>query len=551
MTYGDISADPSIANVDLTSDYCWGNWATNASMAGSLAPFFAARPWGGLSVSATGLLNGITGTIASQKFTGAPAGYSNYDPTWVTALGLLLSNEWVKDTTTLETAFLLRAVIDPNGVSNAQLVDPLGSPLSMMGVPPNYPLNPNSDPSAPPTYYSDVDSPRGAEADFPNDYLTRRMFWRSHLPETCSETPISTLSALRNRCDASAANGGDPDACTACVEAVESHVPTCGAPTTAGGQKMFGPSKCMAVNAESGGMPASWSDPTSRWGTLPDYGTCLSPNLVAIEFCTGTVGAVNINSSPGVPADQQGPTNAQDPGGAPLVGDRDYMLELAGLDEQVQSQCLASLPDPNAPAPNFATVHVSKSYRIALVHSEGDPNSPTPDVLVNAFDTTTKESEQSLGMMNGLAECELLTTSTAETDIAQQSLGTLPLESDVQHTAYQFYYPSGAFDLGIQYCGTTRRYTLWNRTCKDVLGQFPQLRSGGIDLQQPPGLFGGTEAGYQDFTLPGGEQRCAMLEKPPPYDRTSSCRGGTYCNSSDLCVPAVRNAPPIRYLSWW
>jgi hypothetical protein len=274
-------------------------------------------------------------------------------------------------------------------------VEPLGVPV--------LPLAANSVNTAnPPASFSDQ---LGAS---PNDLYVRRMFWRSHLPETCAEVTASTLTNLQTRCTNAASLGGDPEACTAYVEAAELFVPGCGVPGISGTQFVgsIETSKCGSVGASQSGLPAAWSDPSLRWIDTQISGfVCKSPQLTAVEYCTGTTGAVG----------EFGTFN----GGSPTADPRDTIVASILSQTFIPSACQSSGSSTNLLS--------TATRRVALVHTEGDPLRPTPELLVNAFDATTTETDGT--QQNGI--CPISTTVASKAWEPSQLNPSLPTEWDV------------------------------------------------------------------------------------------------------------------------
>ncbi len=562
----------AIDGVDPAGPDCWNNWATNDSMEGALAPLFYSRNWPGRPgnpllqqalQSLTPLFNIVISSLAvNQKFGVAPE-QNQYDQTWLKSLGTLLAAQSLLDTIVLEANMVAGALTNPNGTDVAQMSS---QKLTMLNVPSWTPP-----PSGPPIYYADVATPRGSEADFPGDYVVRRMFWRSHLREMCAEVDPTTLTTLRNRCINAGGAGGDPEACTACVESAEPQIPTCQPVTIAGFDFVghLGQSKCSALTGTTQpGLPLEWSmtdfaendacpsctgPANSRWQLVGGIGpNCIPPQLAAIEFCTGTEGTYNPVALPGQTATFNG---------GPLLGDPNDVVVLNTIqNSQANSACLSQVPDPNLPPPSPFLLN-DTMYQVGLVHTEG--SAVTPETIVTAYQLHRQEADgQSTGTPGGFTECTMQVTfdSNAPWDDALPPISnvTPPGAANAQTTMSVLPYPGAPFERGLGLCGTTQRFSLWDRTCSDVATKFPGL---GIDLSLGSGLQADRAlvgSGYEDFAFQGifggQEARCAVVE--PRSDVASTlthvCHSPGYaCNSGNLCVPSQGLPPNIFYLLSW
>lgn len=393
-----------------------------------------------------------------------------------------------------------------------------------------------------PSDYADRAVPRGAQ--FASDYYVQHLFWRSHLKETCSEVlttdqnhPVNAITSLKNRCIDAAPLGGDPEACTACVEALEPLVPTCGT-----GYRTLGQSKCQAlVGTPISSLDSSLTDPVSRWMN----GNCIKASVAAMDYCTGTVPTNVLNPlHPGFPFHNPGLVYA-DPSDA-------IFMTQEGNPTYEQSACTADLNGPSLPLSARVQLPTSK-FRIALMRTEGATTGVTPEWMMTAYDANSKFTEIALEPnADGSPECQGDYELSVQ-PVAAQSLGSLPAGSDLQRTGV---FADGEYDLGFQFCGTTQRQTVWNRSCQDTIKYLNGL---GVNFPQPkvagtPSLaVDGYQYTEQSFPTPGNptttEYRCTLVEPRSPYSR--KCAGGFQCNSADVCVPITNPPPNITYLSWW
>lgn len=566
----------AIDGVDPSGPDCWNNFATNDSMEGALAPLFYSRNWPGLPgnpllqqalQSLTPLFNIAISYMAVDATFGKAPQQNQYDPTWLKDLGSLLAAQSLLDTIVLEATMVVGALANPEGTDVAQMSTPLSQKLTMLNVPSWTPPV-----SGPPTYYADVATPRGSEADFPGDYVVRRMFWRSHLREMCAEVDADTLASLRSRCINSAGVGGDPEACTACVESAEPQIPSCQPVTVVGtafvGQ--LGPSKCAALTGTTQpDLPDEWSatdfaqnpqctsctgPANSRWQMVAQLDpSCVPPQLAAIQYCTGTEGSFDPLALPG---------ETQTFDGGPLLGDpADVAVLSAVQNTPTNSACLSAIPDPNEPSPPSPFVLNETTYQVGLVHTEG--STVTPETIVTAYQLHRREADGPVtALPGGQAECTMQVTfdSNAPWDDAASpvSTATAPVTADAQATMFDSPYTGAPLERGLAFCGTSQRFSLWDRSCADVLSAFPQLGvnlSLGSGLQADRALVG---SGYEDLAFTGvnneEEARCAVVE--PRSDVVSSfthvCKSPGYeCNSGELCVPSQGIPPNVFYLLSW
>ncbi|HEY2511065.1 MAG TPA: hypothetical protein VGI39_09425 [Polyangiaceae bacterium] len=518
----------SIDSIDPSSDFCWGQWATNQSMLGALAPFFVSRMWGPL-----GLIGDVVAPFANllvvsklpEKFESTPG--SSFTPEYLSDVLSLYSDQWVLETIQLQNMFTLNDIVDgDDDTSTAQLNGPLG-PLKLLGVAPNHLVNPA--PGLPPSTYADRSAPpRADESSYPQDYFVQRMFRRSHLAETCTESSAGAVAALRQRCVEAAASGGDPEACTACVEAAEPHMPVCN------GSAAVTPSKCAAIGAETTGYPPEWSDPTWRLRPLGEFdeGGCESASDEAVMYCTGT--------------------DLRDNGAWGLAESRDFVFTQTLESYQSPSQCYAPA---TAGTPQTPLYIQASTQQVAVVKYEGDPAFQAPGPLVTALKVDWTENEEVIG--DNLCKSFMTTSLDA---VTQSVVAPFPMMFDTG-TADQALIGNPWTDLDMATCGAQQRYTLWNRTCDQVVHNYAAMGSF-VDLSQTHGLAADRQAngwGFEDSTFAnnaGGlgsgtdvpEVRCAIVE-PRKYDR--ACPGGLVCGAGDLCVPALSHPVVSSYLSYW
>ena len=476
-------SDPNLAPAQFDS-YCFGQLATNDSMNGALGALYLSRnldfvqpPWPGNPVTRAALFSFINTILVGQRANQVAFPDAVDGNAFVESLALKLSSE----VNNLGGVFAAAALVNPKGTDSAQLIGADKLPLTLLGTPPN------ADPGAgvKPATYVDEASPRGNATDYPQDHYVRRMFWRAHLEDVCDDGTI--VRTLRNRCIAGAAVGGDPEACTACVDIAESHVPTC---AVTGGTGLIGASKCAAVGGPiASGLPPAWFDGQGRFqstscGNAPHY-------WLAMSYCTGT--------TPSRWSASYGQTDLQ----------------------EIGSTTSACNPARKLPAVR---------ERVAIARVEMNDRHQTTRPIVTAFEQVRTYKETT--------DCTPYSTTDRDSDL-EKILG-LPVWEDALRSKPLIIADDTLVGLDpykLPMCGMTQRVSWWNRDCATVLG-LPTLAV-------PPNATGTQKfnpaTGYEAFSLSDvppyqNEQRCSLREI---RQFTPSCESPlSVCNSSGLCVPA-------------
>lgn len=570
----------TIDSIDPNGPDCWNNWATNDSMEGALAPLFYSRQWPGLPGNAalqqlfqslSPVFNTIVSYMAVKSKFGTTLAANQYDPNWLQALARLLSGQAILDNVALEATMFASALTDSQGTGIAQMGSPVATPgITMLGVPS---WNPPAS-TTPPAYYADQATPRGS--NFPTDAIMGHMFWRSHMREGCTENDATTIAGLRARCMQGALNGGDPEACTACVEAAEPQIPTCAPMQVIDSIETgeLGPSKCEALTGglPNTNLPLEWFDASfaqnepcpspaanpactgnanARWvmtgPTLVPQ--CIPPQLEAIEYCTGTEGSTDPSAF-----------GQMYEGGALLADPTDHVvLNPIGSPQVTNSACDSYAAGQNQPPQPYQLSDTI--FQVALLHSEGV--GVTPETIITAYQLERKETDK---QPLQLPECTMQVAFGSNAPFADapppvpDGPYTAPAVSDAQSMLYYTPYIGAPFERGLGMCGTTQRFSYWDRSCADVLENFPQL---GVPLDTGEGLQVGRTTygyGYQDFTFTGqfGEQqsRCALVEprsdspQRSPFNHVCNSQGFV-CNSGGLCVWDQGNGLNVNYLLSW
>jgi hypothetical protein len=550
--------DPNSVNV-MTD--CFQQRVTNDSMFGSIGPFYMHRKWDAAGANYSDAIVPIILRLA------------NIFARRSVASGIVFADD--KDGAQFSNALAARIQADMDDVTlqfsihaekrgqetqAAQLIrpgtTPLG-PIGFLGVAPNAPA-----PSPIPATFSDTFAPvRSAPAQDDGTVATyaARVFWRSHLAESCQDA--DAVPVLRDRCVNAAAGGGDPDACTACVSLAELWVKPCGF------DAVLGQSKCEMVGqtAHSTKLPAFWFDKAActcqpALGTLDPHS---DPNCgwstyrLATEYCTGTTA---------------------------------YSGGLGVMP--------VSLDTTSSPPIDVYRISVFDDFD-ALTFPPGLDSSPHRlRPMISAYHETI--TWNSVPATNAVGQSFANTNAVADRDaVLAQMLSPLPLYNDASQ-GYRALVGRWEY-ASVPMCGQTQRYSFWNKGCGYVLGSYvlnvpAGLADGSIDLptgaffmthtgpsiiepEQPP--LGGTpdastidasdaagadsSAGAADATDGSATSATAEINGPPAprcsvreaRTFTPACAGAAMCGSGGACVfaRAASNgalvtplAPPVQVL---
>jgi hypothetical protein len=491
--------------VDPLSDYCWDHLVTNESMAAAIGPTYAMWDYGDLSPSQTTaavqnamLMNSINAVLIANRATqvGLPF-HGNVTLKGTANQTLFLSATSARmnaDTLRLNLFLAGNAAQNPGGVESARLASKDGTKLSFLTVPPA--VSPPV--GATPTAYADVASPR-APSEHPFDRYVSQMFWRAHLEEVCQDN--SVVATLRDRCVMAAPGGGDPEACTACVEIAEAHIPSCDRMSSPG----LGESKCSALGAGgTGGLPPSWFDSSARFEE-PAIKCGYPTRGLAFRYCTGTEEPMLGNDSQG-----SGATN------------------LTSL-ETTDSQCGVDVGGGTV-LPH----HLGRNrLRRGVVDSELNPLYQTPNAMIVAVEGDQFANEWVTKGSGGMETNTCYPVVTTDFDgTAQARLGALPLWNNASHGDPALVWPE---TMTIGYCGMTQRASLWNRSCDDVAALYGDALSYGAS--QGNGVYDAA-SGFESFdtTVAGKpeEKRCSLREARQFVPR---CASGM-CDSGGVCIGA-------------
>lgn len=531
---------------DPTSDVCWTHWATNHSMLASLSPLNLSRDFRG-GVPDRSTVNKFVHWWLVNQIVDKRIEFVTLARDMDTLRFLRALRDRVEtDLLRLEIGVSARAFEDPNGDASARMS---ASSLAMVKPKPNCEstepdggarvpdaecfLNvaPN-DASAELAPFYDVGTPRPG---VPSDLFVSRAFWRSHIRETCAaatqsvtlpDTGVkrSAMEELRDRCVRGAAKGGDPEACTQCVDMAELHIPQCGIGTDAFGT--IGQSKCRAVDAsfDASLLPPLWSDGSAR-RAMADKSACGQPSYnFAVSYCTGTALGVNGYSSV-LSNEPVGLSKCQSVD--PLTGvlKRRTLfktrLRVAAIRQEVglvvdRGDGMGKLEGSSQSVPSPWVVAFEK-----LLEDLEDPETCRPLLRDSLDNLLTAGPLQGLPLYNGTG------TGTAP-DLLEPAL------------------ISGRDPLALIPCGVYQRHSFWNQSCETVDSQWPIP-------SKPTGLSGlyDPDTGFQAFTsdlpAPSTAHRCSLRESrffKPECSAQSSLGDGPsmprVCTTSGMCSAGVR-----------
>jgi hypothetical protein len=342
------------------------------------------------------------------------------------------------------------------------------------------------------------------------------------------EGASTAVAVLKTRCIAAAAGGGDPDACTSCVDAAEIHVPFCGT------DGVLGQSKCQMLNAEG--------DTTS-----------LPPEWFNAGFC-------HCNPQPDNP----------DPRSDPQCGykSRAKAFEYCTGTSPVGALGVAQLSSNSPALPEVNT------YRIGVwTPVQGIAFPPPPDnaqrlrPMVTAYEETVTFGSVTASDQNGKAFSNSEITSTRDDVLAEMlgGPGGLPLYSDKSQGYLALM--NRWEDVAVPTCGQQQRMSFWNVDCNTVVNQYNMSLTTGAQPLPPAGsdTDGGsifvqdgvadpvtgsyflTHTGPSIVVDPNAGNRTNGAPVPRCSIREArtfvpACAGGAVCTSGGSCVFARSDA---------
>jgi hypothetical protein len=321
QAHGKAPAKPALNGIHPSDDGCWVQRATNESIFGAYGVLPVAYASDAESIEVqTFLAIQVNDAILDDRKNATGFAFDNInskDPAEKARAAdrenfiQSLKGKLNVDSEVLGNQYRFNAAKNPTGTESAQgfIHGHPGATISMLGVEPADAPPPPAHPGdavLPPVPYADKwlaqETAAGALPDSGTlDSAISRLFWRGNLERTCRTSVANgaqELLSLQARCIAASAHQGDPNACTACVELAEPHIPMCPFSGLPYEQK----SKCSVLGADSiesppDGLPKWWfnfpfrvsptTDPDPSWPHSSED-LCNSSIDVAEEWCTGT-----------------------------------------------------------------------------------------------------------------------------------------------------------------------------------------------------------------------------------------------------------------------
>lgn len=531
--HGEPVPDPSLADVDPDGEECWDHWATNQAMRASLGAFGYAY-----SVDAVVHVNNlINSTILENRVSklafvkDEQTSLPHYAERRADRVAFLaqLSEQMNRDLAAVQGAYLENERVDPTGVQSALGIDPGGQAITMFGVagvdtppPPS-----GSEPPAPPTDYADQLVKQDASDYAPSDAglpgnAMSQLFWRGNVERTCRTSLLNNaqeLLLLREKCTAKAAGGGNPDACTACVQIAELHVPN-----LSHGQNIdipVGDSKCSALGVTPkaqvpAGLPAWWFDNYYRWtgkhpGDVvqhPAEGLDHPAFDIALTWCTGA----ELRASVG--------------GGLPLGDDMTYAASdngwLPARDSETSFEPTTTMSCPDGFGGQFSVGYgiSHRRHAQAFIEEYNLTSANWVFPIVTALDYTSETRP--------VGQCGSERIDSRETRF-KDSVGGVEIyvsPSKVSH------FGGGAAGISAPRCGVRQRLYYWNRPCSTALQNWPY---------ETPAAFNfffankrGMEVDQLEYGQDGDSANdyCLLRE---PRSLVGLCPDGMKCNPDGEC----------------
>lgn len=508
-----VADPPSIPLIDPLSDECWDHWATNQTMLGAIGPVdlvdFLYRGQIAVDkvVTPALLMGATTGALIytrGYQQPNFPRGRSSEDPEEQVLIHdrdvflERLAARTQLDFLNLATSYAQNAFNSPDGVESAKGIGPNGEPITMLSVPPMETNNPR--PAIPNVHY--LDPPNGTLG------MARKVLWRSDIENVCRTSTANgsaVLLNLRDQCRGLAAQGGDPDSCTACVELAEMHIPRCSRVNPEAPENFT--SKCSTLGVEDvqsppAGLPAWWFKARLRTqsGAVADAESIIQPSdcgfdpyFPAFHWCTGT----------------------QDP-----VAEEGTLTATATLKTEEVTLCGDAARPPTL-------------QRIGVVQMEVAENdgqvSPFLRPVVAAFEMPVKSVEQASAP--GLPSCSWRVTSPFF-DRVKAGVAPAQLWDNELAGVRQLYRKSDLYQMMVPRCGTVQRASWWNRPCPVALALLGQPADAPADYNSPTGEMH-SNLGYT--------QSCYVREK---RELVADCPGSMVCAASGQCS-GVGVAPQV------
>ena len=445
-----------------------------------------------------------------------------------------LGDRMNRDMGLVQSAYLDNEKAAPKGVDSAKGLRRDGRPISMLGVspidtPPAAPVGPDAEPPTPPMDYADRLVKQDASDYAPSDAgspsnAMSQMFWRANVERTCRTSLMNNaqeLLLLREKCMAKAAAGGNPDACTACVEIAELHVPN-----VTFGQNInvpVGDSKCSALGVTAkgqvpAGLPAWWFDNYYRWnGRYADnfvwYGAggLDHPGFdVALTWCTGAEWrGSEYGFGVGVVGSQDLTDAASDDGWLPA------------RDSEISFEPTTTMTYPDALGQSITYSYGISHRRHAQAFIE-EFNRTTPNwvfPIVTAVDYTSE--------IRPVGQCgfERVDSRTKRFEDGVGDAAIYVPQSKVSH------WFGGAAGISAPRCGVRQRMYFWNRPCSTAVQGWKFPLPATFNRFDP---VAGTEVDQLEY---GQDEDPAndycLLREPRSFVET--CPDGMKCSADGEC----------------
>lgn len=548
--HGEPTPNPTLDGIQPGGDGCWDHWATNQSMRAALGVLSYAYD-NTTQLKAANLANEL---VLKDRASGlsfvkdSDTSVPHYTERradrdhFIAQLGERMN----QDLADVQIAYIQNVAEDPDGLKSAHGIGPDGLPITMLGVGPidTPPASSGDATPDPPTDYADRLVKQDASDYAPSDAgspsnAMAQLFWRGNVERICRTSLLNNaqqLLSLREKCIAKAAGGGDPDACTACVQIAELHVPN-----VSYGPNVdipVGDSKCSALGASpkgqaSGGLPGWWFDNYYRLNGI-HQGEPVVNGLagglgypafdVALTWCTGA----ELRESQGgaLPGQDDLTFTASDDGWLPA---RDSEISYEPTTEMF---CTDDFGNP------FATKYGISHRRYAQAFIE-DYNRASQNwvfPIVTAVDYTSE------WIPFGQCGAQRIDSRTKRFESAagvQNGLVYVP-QSKVSHAH------GGAAGVSAPRCGVRQAMYYWNRPCQTALEHWKFLQPPTFNTFFPEQ---GTEADQIEYGQDGDPANdFCLLREPRTFAETCpdnmKCSSDGECSSDDQAAVVNLFPPP-------
>lgn len=442
--------------------------------------------------------------------------------------GGLLGRRMILDTIHAAAQFRVNVFFGSTTVAaarrNARLRDAKDNSINMLGVPPSgdYLVQPR-DVGTPVASYVDV-----SVDDYESFRAPQQVFWRGRVREICDYTHQnwSSVESLRAACQAGREDGADVAACTTCVELASLHAPVRELDLGPGQHPAANQSACSLVGSygltylegsnEIAGAPAALPP---EWFRAPNsspeageivYEALWTPGKVAFHWCTGTP-SLDFEERPiGQLVPQE--TNQ-------LINDGCPRETTTGTDftphgtVDVISAWVEQLALPNSllqQYPPEGKQHITERQQFL------------PEVF------TIREHETRTLVTDCDAYPPYFSSVVSDyTARVQSMLGLLPLIDNAEYGTHNLQ----SSHLEVPVCGETRAYSSWSLSCEDLrayLAGTGYLQSFSPEITEPPAGEPWNPS-YAQFVPVGSG--CVLRE--PARFRT--CPSGSVCGADGRC----------------